>query len=89
LNLIRLVPAKGQDLVATSTFLARLIGPIMIAAGIGIFVNRTIYRALADAFLRSRALIYVSGLLLMTAGLTIVRSVRFSASSAIFADTVS
>jgi hypothetical protein len=47
-------------------------GPLMLAVGIGIFVNGAIYRLLADEFLRSRALIYLSGLLTMTAGLAIV-----------------
>lgn len=58
--------------MANSVFLARLIGPLMLAVGIGIFVNGTIYRMLADEFLRSRALIYLSGLLAMTAGLAII-----------------
>ena len=58
--------------MANSIFLARLIGPIMLAVGIGVFVNGAVYRPLADEFLRSRALIYLSGLLLMTAGLAIV-----------------
>ena len=58
--------------MANSTFLARLIGPLMLAVGIGIFVNGAVYRTLADEFLRSRALIYLSGLLTMTAGLAIV-----------------
>ena len=40
-----------------SIFLARLMGPIMAMVGIGVFVNGAIYRALADEFLRSRALI--------------------------------
>ena len=45
--------------MATSIFLARLIGPLLlIAVGLGLLVNRTRYRALADEFLRSRALIY-------------------------------
>ena len=47
-------------------------GPIMAMVGIGVFVNGAIFRAIADEFLRSRALIYTSGLLLMTAGLAIV-----------------
>jgi uncharacterized membrane protein len=55
-----------------SVFLARLMGPIMVMVGIGAFVNGPTYRMLADDFLRSRALIYTSGLLLMTAGLAIV-----------------
>ena len=44
----------------------------MLAVGVGIFVNGAIYRVLADEFLRSRALIYLSGLLSMTAGLAII-----------------
>jgi hypothetical protein len=58
--------------VATSIFLAKLIGPIFVAGAIGMFVNGATYRMLADEFLRSRALIYLSGLLTMTAGLAIV-----------------
>jgi hypothetical protein len=58
--------------MANSIFLARLIGPLMLAVGIGVFANGAVYRLLADEFLRSRALIYLSGLLLMTAGLALV-----------------
>jgi hypothetical protein len=58
--------------MGNSIFLAKLMGPLMLAVGIGIFVNGAIYRLLADEFLRSRALIYLSGLLTMTAGLAIV-----------------
>jgi uncharacterized membrane protein len=73
LNLIRVMPAKGQDLMGgNSVYLARLIGPVMAVVGVGVFVNAAIYRVLADEFLRSRALIYLSGLILMTAGLAIV-----------------
>ena len=58
--------------MGNSVFLARLIGPLMLAVGIGIFVNGAVYRMLADEFLRSRALIYLSGLLTMTAGLALI-----------------
>jgi hypothetical protein len=58
--------------MANSVFLARLIGPVMLAVGIGIFVNGEVYRVLADEFLRSRALIYMSGILTMTAGLALI-----------------
>jgi uncharacterized membrane protein len=74
LNLIRVMPAKGQDIVPTSIFLARLIGPLFLAVGIGALVNRATFRALADEFLRSDALIYLAGVLTMTAGLAIVIS---------------
>jgi hypothetical protein len=56
----------------TSIVLAKLIGPVMLAVGIGIVVNGGVYRRLADEFLRSRALIYLSGLITMTAGLALV-----------------
>jgi hypothetical protein len=72
LNLIRVMPAKGQDLLANSVFLAKLMGPIFLAVAVGIFVNGAVYRALADELLRSRSLIYLSGLLLMTAGMALV-----------------
>jgi hypothetical protein len=55
-----------------SIFLARLIGPIALVAAIGLLVNRTGYRALAHEFLRSPALVYLSGILAMTAGVAIV-----------------
>jgi hypothetical protein len=58
--------------MSNSTFLARLIGPLFIAGAVGMLVNAQTYRMLADEFLRSRALIYLSGLLAMTAGLAIV-----------------
>jgi uncharacterized membrane protein len=58
--------------MGNSLFLAKLIGPLFLAVGIGIFVNGSVYRLLADEFLRSRALIYLSGLITMTAGLAIV-----------------
>jgi hypothetical protein len=74
LNLIRVMPAKGQDIVPTSIFLARLIGPLFLAVGIGVIANGARFRALADEFLRSHALISLSGLLIMTAGLAIVIS---------------
>jgi hypothetical protein len=58
----------------TSIFLAKLIGPIFVAVGAGVLVNWALYRKLAEEFLRSRALIYLSGLLTMTAGMAIVLS---------------
>jgi hypothetical protein len=45
LNLIRVMPAKGQDM-ATSRYLAKLIGPIFVAIGIGMLVNGAFYRDL-------------------------------------------
>jgi hypothetical protein len=71
LNLIRVMPAKGQDM-QTSIFLAKLIGPVALVAAIALFVNAAAYRAMAQEFLHSPALIYISGVLTMTAGVAIV-----------------
>jgi uncharacterized membrane protein len=58
--------------MSNSVFLARLIGLVLIAVAVGLFVNAQSYRMLAEEFLKSRALIYLSGILTMTAGLAIV-----------------
>jgi hypothetical protein len=74
LNLIRVMPAKGQDAsrMPTSLLLARLIGPTLLVIGAGMLINGAGYRAMADEFLRSRALIYIAGLLALVPGLAIV-----------------
>ena len=55
-----------------SIFLARLMGPLFAAMGVGLLVNESVYRVMADEFLRSHALIYLSGLIALVAGLAIV-----------------
>jgi uncharacterized membrane protein len=73
LNLIRVMPAKGQDnSVQTSVFLAKLLGPVFLLIGAGIVANRDAYRLVADEVLRSRALIYISGVMSFLSGLAIV-----------------
>jgi hypothetical protein len=57
--------------MANSVFLARLIGPVAMAVGIGLFVNATGFRTMADELVRSRPLVFLSGLLSMTAGMAI------------------
>jgi hypothetical protein len=74
LNLIRVMPAKGQDHVAASIFLAKLIGPIALAIGLALAFNAAVYRAMTDEFLRSHALIFLAGLITLAAGLAIVLS---------------
>ena len=58
----------------TSTFLARLIGPVMALVGISLLMNETAFRKMAMEFLRSPALIFFSGMILMPAGLAVVLS---------------
>jgi hypothetical protein len=77
LNLIRVMPAKGQDMAAIaspriSLFLARLIGPVVLAVAIGVLANGAIYRGLSEEFARSAALIYITGILGMSVGVAIL-----------------
>ena len=56
----------------TSVFLARLIGPVMLVIGLAVFANQRAFRDMAEEFLASRALMFLSGLLIMPVGLAIV-----------------
>ena len=58
----------------TSIFLARLIGPVMALVGISLLMNEAVFRKMALEFLRSPALIFFSGMILMPAGLAVVLS---------------
>jgi hypothetical protein len=60
--------------MATSIFLARLIGPVMALVGVSVLANEAAFRKLAQEFLRSPALIFLSGMILMPAGLAVVLS---------------
>jgi len=77
LNLIRVMPAKGQDMTTVaspriSLFLAKLLGPVVVAVAIGVLANGAVYRTLSEEFVRSPALIYLTGLFAMTAGVAIL-----------------
>ena len=56
----------------TSIFLAQLIGPVLLTGSISLFVNGERQGAMAREFLESPPLIYLSGIIVMTAGLAIV-----------------
>jgi hypothetical protein len=56
----------------TSVFLARLIGPVLLIAGIGLLANRRAFNAMAQDVLRSHALVYLFGLIDLAIGLAIV-----------------
>ncbi|WP_108683810.1 hypothetical protein [Methyloceanibacter sp. wino2] len=56
----------------TSVFLAQFMGPVMLVAAIGLLVNPEAQRDMARQFLDSPPLIYVTGFMVMTAGLAIV-----------------
>jgi hypothetical protein len=58
----------------TSRFLARLVGPLLVTIGAGLLVNGDVYMTMATQFLQSFALIYISGLLALLGGLTIINT---------------
>jgi hypothetical protein len=58
--------------LSNSVFIARLIGPVMLVVGIAVLANQRAFRELAEEFLASRALLFLSGLLIMPVGLAIV-----------------
>jgi len=58
--------------MSTSLFLARLIGPVMLVVGLAVFASQRSFRDMAQEFMASRALLFLSGFLLMPAGLAIV-----------------
>ena len=55
-----------------SIYLARLIGPPLIVAGVGMLFNGGAYRALFEQFLASSALIFLSGVIVLPVGIAIV-----------------
>ncbi len=57
-----------------SVTLARLMGPLFLVMGAGMLLNGDIYRAMAEEFVHSHALIYFSGVLALLAGLAIVNA---------------
>jgi hypothetical protein len=73
LNLIRVMPAKGQDTsMHTSLNIASLVGPVLCAIGIGMLANQATYRDMAAQFLAGLPFIYFSGVLMVVAGLAIL-----------------
>jgi hypothetical protein len=58
--------------MSTSVFLARLIGPVMLVIGLAVFANQRAFREMAEEFVASRALIFLSGLIIMPIGLAVV-----------------
>jgi len=58
--------------MATSIFLARLLGPILLAVGAGILINPKPFHTMASEVVRSITLVYLFGLFDFAAGLAIV-----------------
>ena len=62
----------------TSRYIARLMGPLMLVIGIGMtagmFVEGESYSSLMKKFIGSRALIFITGVLALLAGLIVVNA---------------
>jgi hypothetical protein len=58
--------------LANSIYLAKLIGPVMLAMGLALAFNAATFRAMANEFLASHALVFISGFLTLVAGVAIV-----------------
>lgn len=58
--------------MGTSIFLAKLIGPFALLLGLALALNRASFRTLANEFLASPALIFLSGIITFPAGLAIL-----------------
>ncbi|HET7680661.1 MAG TPA: hypothetical protein VFK79_11060 [Xanthobacteraceae bacterium] len=56
----------------TSIFLARLLGPALLIAGVGILLNQRYYRGMTNEFIASRPLFYLASIIGVIAGLAIV-----------------
>ena len=56
----------------TSVFLAKLIGPVMLLVGVSLLANEIAFRKMAQEFLRSPALMFFSGMIILPAGLAVV-----------------
>lgn len=58
----------------TSYLIARLLGPVMVVAGIAIFVNRKQMAEVFEDFVASPALIFIAGVLALVMGIAIVNA---------------
>jgi membrane protein CcdC involved in cytochrome C biogenesis len=58
--------------VQASIFIARLLGPILLAVGAGILINPSMFRTMGTEVVRSVTLVYLFGLMDLAAGLAIV-----------------
>jgi len=58
----------------TAVFIARIIGPCCIIVGIGLFLNHGLYVKFMEDFLKSDALVFMSGVLSLVIGLMIINS---------------
>ncbi len=59
-----------------AVYIARLVGPLFVVLGVGVLLNRTLYADMIGEAVRTPTLIYISGLLALTAGLAVLNAYR-------------
>jgi hypothetical protein len=58
----------------TSLFLARLFGPLLVVLAIGLLTRQDAWRAMANDFVASRPLLFLSAFLTLLGGLAVVNT---------------
>ena len=58
--------------MSNSVFIARLIGPVLLVIGLAVLANQRAFREMTEEFVASRALTFLSGLIIMPIGLAVV-----------------
>jgi hypothetical protein len=58
--------------MTTSTFIARILGPVVVIIGLGLLLGGETFRTMAGDFARNAALVYFSGLITLAVGLAIL-----------------
>jgi hypothetical protein len=66
------MPAKGRT-VAQSKLIAGLVGPLLVAIGIAMLINRHVFPAMIGEIAHNYGLVFLSGILIFLAGVAIVR----------------
>jgi hypothetical protein len=61
-----------EVIMERSIYLATLIGPVFAAIGVGVLINGAVYRIIIAEGVQSPILIYLSGLMVMPAGIALV-----------------
>lgn len=58
----------------TAAYIARMIGPLLVLNSVAVLLQGNGYRAMAQEFLGSRALVYLTGFMTLVLGLGIVNA---------------
>jgi hypothetical protein len=70
------MPTYTPTSTSAATLSARLIGPVFVAIGLGVLVNRAFYGAAVAEGVQSPVLIYLSGIAALVAGLAVLNAHR-------------